>query len=146
MRTLAACCALLLAASAARAQTDEQLRFFEAKVRPLFVKHCHSCHGTKVQEAGLRLDASAGFKAGGDTGPLIDKKKARDSLLLRAVRHEGPEMPPKEKLPPADVAALTQWVEMGAPWPADGSKTRQKGVITDEDRKFWAYLPVRDYA
>src|SRR5262249_18284375 len=59
--------------------------------------------------------------------------------------HEGPKMPPKTKLPAADVDVLTQWVKMGAPWPADAAKTRPKGIITAEGRAFWAYQPVRDH-
>jgi hypothetical protein len=146
MRSFAACAALLLAASALHAQSADQVRFFESKVRPLLVKHCQDCHGKKKQSGGLRLDTVAGFRAGGDTGALIDEKKPLDSLLLRAVRHEGPEMPPKQKLPASDVDVLTRWVKVGAPWPADATKTRRRGVITDEDRAFWSYQPVRDHA
>src|SRR5262249_20636214 len=126
MRTFAACCALLLAASSLGAQTQEQVRFFEGKIRPVLIKHCQECHGAKKQQGGLRLDGAPAFRAGGDNGPLIDQKKPSESLLLRAVRHEGPKMPPKQKLAAADVEALTQWVKMGAPWPADGGKTRPK--------------------
>src|SRR5262245_52919630 len=145
MRTFAACLALSLAAPPLHAQTAEQLRFFEAKVRPILVEHCQKCHGAKKQQGGLRLDTGANFRAGGDTGKLIDEKHPLDSLILRAVRHEGPEMPPKQKLAAADVDVLTRWVKMGAPWPADATKTRPRGVITDEDRAFWAYQPVRDH-
>src|SRR4051794_19018769 len=146
MRSFAAFSILLLASSALHAQPADQLRFFESKVRPLLVKHCQECHGNKKHSGGLRLDTAGGFRAGGDTGALIDEKKPLDSLILRAVRHEGPEMPPKTKLPASDVDVLTQWVKMGAPWPADGTKQRPRGAITDEDRAFWAYQPVRDHA
>lgn len=35
----------------------EQEAFFEAKVRPILVEHCVSCHGADEQSGGLRLDA-----------------------------------------------------------------------------------------
>jgi len=128
---------LLILASPAAAATPEQLRFFEAEVRPLLVKHCHNCHGPKNQSGGLRLDTADGFKAGGDSGSLSDGR-----LLLSAVRHEGPEMPPKKKIPDADLAVFTRWVKMGAPWPAGGVVSRPKGVITADDRAFWAFQPL----
>ncbi len=122
----------------AHAATPEQLRFFEAEVRPLLVMHCHKCHGPKNQSGGLRLDTAEGFKAGGDSGPLSDGK-----LFLSAVRHEGPEMPPKKKIPDADIAVFAKWVKLGAPWPAGGPATRIRGVITDADRAFWAFQPLK---
>src|SRR5262245_40485478 len=39
--------------------TAEQVRFFEAKVRPTLVEHCAKCHGATKPKAGLRLDSRA---------------------------------------------------------------------------------------
>jgi hypothetical protein len=125
--------------------TAEQARFFEAKVRPLLVEHCTQCHGAKKQQGGLRLDTAGGFRAGGDKGPLVADPRD-NSLLLKAVRHEGPKMPPKKQLAKADVAVLADWVKMGAPWPEATATTRTRGVVTAEDREFWSFRPVRDPA
>ncbi|MDQ3778284.1 MAG: glycosyltransferase family 4 protein, partial [Actinomycetota bacterium] len=47
-------------------------------------------------------------------------------------------------LPDAEVEALTAWVAMGAPWPNAGKGgKRAAGKITDEDRRWWAFQPVR---
>jgi len=46
-------------------------RFFEKKVRPILADHCYGCHGPKKQQGGLRLDTSAGLKAGADDGPVV---------------------------------------------------------------------------
>ena len=35
----------------------DRARFFEQKVRPLLVEKCYSCHGSKKQKGGLRLDS-----------------------------------------------------------------------------------------
>jgi mono/diheme cytochrome c family protein len=140
--------ALAFAAAALAAEKrpgPEQARFFEGKVRPLLVEHCQQCHGPKKQQGGLRLDTAAGFRAGGDSGPLVTPGKPDESLLLRAVRHEGPKMPPKKQLAPPEVAVLAEWVRQGAPWPEPTGATRSKG-ITAEERAFWAFQPVRDPA
>ena len=46
----------------------EDVQFFEAKVRPLLVEHCHKCHGPAKQEGGLRLDSRAAVLKGGEIG------------------------------------------------------------------------------
>jgi mono/diheme cytochrome c family protein len=130
-------------ARACAAPSAEDLRFFEARVRPLLVQHCQECHGPKKKSGGLRLDFAGGLRAGGDNGPVIDSSTPQQSLLLRAVRHEGPKMPPKKKLPAADIDALARWVKMGAPWPAEQA-ARPASAITAADRAFWAFQPVRD--
>ena len=131
------------AGSSAR-QTAEQVRFFEARVRPILVRHCQKCHGPRSQKGSLRLDSAEGLRAGGDSGPLLDSAAPERSLLLRAVRHEGPKMP-REKLAAADIALLTRWVKMGAPWPA-GRPARPTGTVGAADRSFWAFRPVRSPA
>src|SRR5262249_50200509 len=124
--------------------TPEQLRFFETKVRPILADNCYRCHGPKKQSNGLRLDSRAALRAGGDSGPAIVPGEPAKSLLIRAINHEGPEMPPKTMLKPEQIANLTAWVKMGAPWPADAPVTGSRGKITDEDRKFWAFQALTD--
>ncbi|GAC1470324.1 MAG: hypothetical protein NVSMB9_15310 [Isosphaeraceae bacterium] len=130
--------------------TDEQLRFFEAKVRPVLVDNCWKCHGPEKQKAGLRLDSRAGVLGGGEQGPAIVPGKPAESLLVKAVEHvdDALKMPPTKKLRPEQVADLTRWVTMGAPWPGDEvvapSSIRKAGYqITDKDRAHWAFRPVR---
>jgi mono/diheme cytochrome c family protein len=40
-------------------------------VKPIFAKHCISCHGAEKQKSGLRLDQKAAALAGGDSGKAI---------------------------------------------------------------------------
>ncbi|MBC8065186.1 MAG: hypothetical protein H7Y17_10175, partial [Chlorobia bacterium] len=49
----------------------DQVAFFEAKIRPVLADNCYSCHGPKVQMAGLRLDSNAGVLKGADSGKVI---------------------------------------------------------------------------
>ena len=65
--TLFACAATLAAGQTPPAPAD--VAFFEAKVRPLLVERCHSCHSTKAkkQRGGLLLDSRPSILAGGDS-------------------------------------------------------------------------------
>ena len=134
--------------------SPEQVRFFESQVRPVLVEHCQNCHGEKKVKAGLRLDSRAGLLQGGDSGPAVVPGKPEESHLVAAIRYEGPEMPPKGKLPQRQVEALTQWVKMGAPWPGvaepaaavaePASNIRRPGYqVTDVDRDHWAFRPLK---
>src|SRR4051794_37613369 len=107
---LLACLALPPAAPHAAAAPDRAgEEFFESNVRPLLVQLCQECHGPKRQRGGLRLDSRAALLKGGDTGPAVVPGKADDSLLLRAVRHQGDvKMPPKKKLTDQQVQTLFQ--------------------------------------
>ncbi|WP_373653556.1 PSD1 and planctomycete cytochrome C domain-containing protein [Schlesneria sp. DSM 10557] len=128
----------LSAASAAGAPTPEQLDFFEKRVRPLLVEHCLECHGSKKQEAGLRLDTHAGFLKGTDGGPVFSGN-AEGSRLLKVLEYADgdTQMPPKGKLPAEQIADFQQWLSMGAPWPAES-------VVDAADPKdHWAFKPVK---
>jgi hypothetical protein len=54
-------------------------------------------------------------------------------------------MPPKKRLAPGEIAALTAWVKMGAPWPA-AVKVPTAGTLPGWDepaRQFWAFQGPR---
>jgi hypothetical protein len=125
------------------------LEFFEKRIRPLLVKHCHECHGGKDVEAGLRLDSSQGWLRGGDNGPAIVPGKPDESLLIQAIRYGGDyEMPPNGKLPDEAIKHFEQWVARGAPAPqmADETIKRPSRIDIEEGKKFWAYRPVSNPA
>jgi hypothetical protein len=125
------------------------LEFFEKQVRPLLVQGCFGCHGPEKQRGGLRLDSRAAALAGGDSGPALVPGQPDKSRLIQAVRYASDtlRMPPKEKLTDQQVAVLTTWVKMGAPWPSSATPTRtvsSSGLqITEKDRAFWAFRPVQ---
>jgi len=97
--------------------------FFEARIRPLLVANCVSCHGPEKQKGGLRLDSGPALLKGGDAGPVVMPGDAEGSPLIEAVRYEGAEMPPKGKLKDEAIADLVAWIDMGAPWPSGPSDT-----------------------
>ena len=129
--------------------TPDQLRFFETKIRPVFATRCYKCHGAKKQNGGLRLDSLSRIVKGGESGAAIVPGKPAESLIVDAVRYGSLEMPPDGKLPSEEVTAITTWVAMGAPWPGEdggevSSAREPTAKITDEDRAFWSFQPLRD--
>ena len=95
--------------------TAEQLEFFEAKVRPVLIKHCYECHSaaSKEVQGELLVDSRKAIRAGGSTGPAVVPGDLEKSLLIKAIRHTDPDlkMPPEEKLSAAEIADLEQWVK-----------------------------------
>jgi hypothetical protein len=116
----------------------EDALFFETRVRPVLAAHCFSCHGEKVQQAGIRLDSRAGLLRGdAKRRPVVVGGMPEQSSLIRAISHAGAvKMPPQGKLPAAAMADLTEWVRRGAPWPTQAVATRQDAKI------HWAFRPL----
>src|SRR6185369_1193878 len=131
--------------------TPEQVQFFETKVRPILVANCQKCHSGKEPKGDLSLDTRGGLLAGGESGDVVVPGQPAKSLLVEAINRTSIEMPPDKKLADADIATLTEWVKLGAPWPEEpggnGPALRKsRGKITDEDRSYWAFQPVKKTA
>ena len=121
--------------------TAAQLEFFEKEVRPALADHCYKCHGEKKQKSGLRLDSREFVLKGGELGPVVVPGKPEVSRLILSVNHaKAPDvyaMPGEdEKLPPKAIAALTEWVRKGLPWPEEAKPNAH------DPRKHWAFQPV----
>jgi len=124
------------------------LEFFETQVRPILSARCLGCHGPEKQKGGLRLDSRASALSGGESGPAVVPGKPGESTLVDAINYgESVQMPPKSKLPNGEIATLTKWVEMQAPWPED---VRAKAVGADstagawkQRAKHWSLQPIR---
>ncbi len=75
---------------------------FDSAVAPFLKRHCFSCHGENGQEAGIRYDRLAGFRA-------------EDSHLWTLVHEKlsAGEMPPPERPQPAseETRAVLSWIE-----------------------------------
>lgn len=145
---------VLLAATAvpvfAQAPNEEGLKFFEQKIRPVLVQHCYSCHSIQARDAkklqgGLYLDSAEGVLAGGESGVAIVKGKSAESLLIKALKHDGIQMPPSGKLSVEIVADFSRWIDLGAPDPRKGdSPVKPKREINlEEGRKWWSFQPLK---
>ena len=144
----------LSAQNTASAQDDSQknpvgLAFFEEHIRPLLENRCYKCHSAKATElhANLYLDSRPGWQKGGDSGPAIVPGKPLESLLIQVTGYSESattQMPPEGKLPPSEIALLTQWIEMGAPDPRGQAAlhAKQRTIDLESERNHWAYQPL----
>ncbi|HTU26832.1 MAG TPA: PSD1 and planctomycete cytochrome C domain-containing protein, partial [Pirellulales bacterium] len=129
--------------------TEQHLKFFETKIRPLLASKCTECHGAETQESSLRLDSYAGMLKGGKLGPAVVPGNIDESLIISAVgyKDENLQMPPDGRLAEADIEQLRTWILMGAPHP-DGNPSaavtlRPEPIDFGEARKFWAFQPIK---
>jgi cytochrome c553 len=145
-------CSILGALIHTSTTSAADLTFFENKIRPLLADQCYSCHSVKAEKTkgGLHVDSLEALLKGGDSGPALVPGDAEKSLLIKAVRYGDPDlqMPPKgKKLSDRQIADLTQWIKAGAPWPetdkAAARPTKASHEITEKDRSWWAFQPIR---
>jgi cytochrome c553 len=165
-----ACTVLLLATAGARAEektlprsslthrvgAEEKAKHlaaaevFEKAVRPVVSANCLNCHGPAKQKGNLRLDSRQAMLTGGDSGPAIVPGHPEASLLIKAIHYgDEPRMPPKGKLSADAIAALTRWIQQGAPWPSTQTPQRAASSspdfkITAKDRAFWSFQPIAE--
>lgn len=118
---------------------------FKQSVRATLAKHCLDCHGGKSTKADFDLSSRAALMESG-----FVEKTAADSHLLSLIRHsEEPHMPfKKPKLPDATIKQIAQWIDLGAPYDKPLVENSDKAVpaemvVTDDDRKFWSFQPLR---
>ncbi len=131
--------------------TPQQAEFFESRVRPLLFNSCFGCHNDKSHQGGLRLDSLDAMLKGGGGGPALVPSDVEKSHIIAAVRYTGAlKMPPTGKLKDEEIATLTEWVKMGAPWPgarvSSAALAAQKGelYIADAQKSHWAFQPVKN--
>lgn len=96
-------------------------------IKPLLRERCVSRHGTVKQKGDLRLDA----------GALIANASHAELLARVRSQDEDERMPPEgARLTTDQVALLQQWMDAGAPFPADEA-------IPKKPSEHWAFQPVK---
>ena len=115
---------------------------FDRDIRPILQTHCYACHAASKQKSNLRLDIkSEAFKGGDNYGPSLIANNSSDSPLLQLVTSHDPDeqMPPEgERLSPAQIATLKQWIDEGANWP-DGVDLAK----LEDRRDHWSFKPIQ---
>ena len=124
------------------------LAIFKSDVRAALKQHCVKCHGGDKTRGDLDLTTRAGLLKGGDEGVSVVPGKAKDSLLVKLIKHtEKPYMPAKKpKLPSSLIEKIVQWIDFGAPYdkPLIENAVAKKGMqVTDDDRQFWSFQPLK---
>jgi cytochrome c553 len=121
-------------------------------VLPTLLLRCSICHARQRSEAELDVRSVAALLKGGKSGPAIVPGKPDESLIVQKIRAE--EMPPRKTLafysvkPVTDfeLETLTRWIAAGAPVvdvAPDVAGTEPDPLVTDEERRFWAFQPPR---
>jgi hypothetical protein len=137
LRTLLSLVLLLISTPAFANPADD---FFEAKIRPLLVERCYSCHSDKSgkSKGGLKLDSRDAALGGGDSGPALVAGKPASSLLLKAVQRDDEAvsaMPPESPLTDAQIQDIEKWI-------ADGAAFPEIGEPKSDPLQHWAFQPV----
>ena len=117
---------------------------FEKQIRPIFKAHCFHCHGEGDKLKGnLDVRLRRLIVQGGDSGPGLVPEHPQESLLFERI--EAGEMPPGDKkLTAAQVALIGRWIASGAKTAApEPEQIGDELPLTDEERSFWAFQPVR---
>lgn len=117
---------------------------YERDIRPIFRAHCFDCHGaTDELKGGLDLRLVRFLKKGGESGPAIAEGQPAESYLLERLR--SGEMPPGEgSVPKDEIAIIEKWIAAGAKTARPEPESIGPGLgITDEERSFWSFQPIR---
>lgn len=141
--------------TSAAAEVDEAgLTFYREKVYPVLRENCFKCHGGGDELKGdFRLTSRDGLLHGGHYGSAYNADDPAASVLLEMISYKDADhqMPPNGKLSDEHRTILANWIEMGVPYdPAleiKGTATERRGfTVTEEDRAWWAYLPISSAA
>ncbi len=127
--------------------SEDDLAFFEKRIRPLLVQKCYECHSAEAKElqGDLLVDSRATIRRGGTNGPAVVPGDLEKSLLIQAVRYtkDDMQMPPDGKLSDAEIADLERWVKIGAPDPRSATtKHIGKQIDIAAARQFWSLRPI----
>src|SRR5262245_9494650 len=117
---------------------------FYAHVRPILKAYCLECHGEAAQpKGGLDLRLGRLLRAGRGSRQVVVAGRPDASLLLQRV--SSGEMPRrKKKVSSEDIEVIRRWIAAGVPVEKPEPDTLAAGFqITDDDRQFWAFQPIR---
>src|SRR5258705_2692809 len=154
-------CAALLAAEARGQQhrvpsdhaerLERGTKLLKDEVGPILVARCLKCHGGEVVRGQFDLTTREGLLGASKPGGVVEPFDAKESRLLKLVRHEeAPAMPFKSaSMPDEEIAKLSDWIDLGAPYAAPlavesadkGAKAAPRGhaEVSAADRAFWSF-------
>ena len=138
-------CFLIALSLFANVNGAERVVTFERDVRPILKTHCTHCHGEEEKpKGGVDLRLRRFMDKALDAGKhVMVPGKPGESELVRLVR--SGEMPEQGKpLTEEEMVTLELWVAQGAKTLKAEPLTLAPGpLISDEDREYWAFQPVR---
>jgi cytochrome c553 len=130
--------------------SPDQSAFFESRIRPVLASSCYDCHGPEKQKGGLRVDWRDALLKGGDSGPAIVPGNPDDSLLIKAISGQHPELRMPENadpLPALAIENLRSWIRDGAPDPRTQPSTNSGSDWSAAfalRRQWWCWQPLQN--
>ena len=129
--------------------SQNQINFFEEKIRPVLAENCYQCHSAAAAGSGmlmgkLQLDTRAGVRRGGLRGPAVVPGQPQQSMLIEALEYTNHslQMPPSGKLADEVIVDFAKWVSIGAPDPRDGQTVDTAKMDLESGRRHWAFRPL----
>jgi hypothetical protein len=121
-----------------------KLDHFEAKIRPVLIKYCYECHSSSERkyEGSLRLDSKQGWAMGGDSGAAIVAGDPASSLLWKALRYDGLQMPPTGRLDANIIRDFEEWIRDGAHDPRNVDGIAKNAIDLSTADSHWAFQPI----
>jgi hypothetical protein len=116
---------------------------FERDIRPILKTHCFNCHGEGEKlKGGVDLRLRRFMLTNSESGRVIVPGKPSESVMLKMVA--SGEMPKDGKrLTPEQIAKIEHWIKSGARTLRPEPSEVPKFFITEEERQFWAFQPVK---
>ncbi|WP_010587338.1 c-type cytochrome domain-containing protein [Schlesneria paludicola] len=113
---------------------------FYRQVRPILQRHCSGCHQPAKLGGNLQLISYELFQKGGDGGPSFISGKPDESLIVKQISGEKPEMPlNSDPLSEKQVATIRTWIAQGA---TDDTPATAKDDISAEKPPVYTSAPV----
>ncbi len=96
----------------------QEAKVYDSVIQPILQTRCYSCHSSKRQKGGLRLDKFDLIMKGGKDGKIIAPGEPDNSDMIKRLLlpdEEDKHMPPREKpqLTDKQIALLHWWIENG---------------------------------
>ena len=129
---------------------ERGLKLFERDISGLLKEHCLRCHGGEKVKGDFELATREELLRGGSHGPAIVPFDAEASHLIELISHAKEPMMPDDKPRLSDevIGKFKVWINDGAPYSepliAGKKPKRDSSVVTDEDRQWWAFQPLKN--
>jgi len=96
----------------------QEAKVYADVIQPIFQTKCYSCHSSRKQKGGLRLDKFELMMKGGKDGKIIMPGNPDESDMIKRLllpNENEDHMPPRDKPQPNDkqIALLHWWIENG---------------------------------
>ena len=121
------------------APTEKKISYYRS-VRPILQRQCSGCHFDGKREGGLSVVAVTELLKGGEGGASLMAGKPDESLLVKRVSGEKPDMPlNNEPLSAESILTLRTWIAQGA---EDDTPTDVVQAITADRPPVYTAPPV----